>query len=612
MRVEIEEKIARFPRGPGVYLFLGVGGQTLYVGKAANLKARLRSYLKPGGDGRQGVLFLEKEAVDVEFMVTATEQEALLLENTIIKKRKPRYNVQLRDDKAFLLLRLDLGEEWPWFQLVRRRKDDGARYFGPYASATSVRRTLRLLHKVVPLRDCTDTVFNNRSRPCIKNQIGRCPAPCVLLVDRAEYGRQLDRAMEILGGSATSLLKELRDRMQGAAGQLAFEQAHVLKMQIEALSLVTEKQSVVGNQGLDRDVLGVHRAGDDVTAVFLSFRDGLLEASRRYGFCSELPDDLLLADLLGRYYEGDTYVPRDILVPGMVAEQAVVEGWLKSKRQGAVDLRWPRRGAKRRHLDIAIENARLSDAALADEASRHRAGVSAIKEMVGLPSDPRRIHTMDVSTISGTSTVASRVCFVDGSPCKAGYRKYKIREAAGGDDFASMAEAVRRSLTRCLTEDDDELPDLLVVDGGKGQLGVAAGVLEDMGLIADVGLCALAKSRLKGVGDARRTTPERVFLRDGKAAISLGVNRPETLLLTRMRDEAHRFAITYHRRVRGKLGSELDAIPGVGPSRRRTLLRHFGSLTAVRQASREDLAAVPGLPSSVAERVFDACRRQGD
>ena len=608
MRTEIEAKVSRFPTGPGVYVFTGAGGTTLYVGKAANLRARVRSYLKPGGDGRLGIRFLEGAAQDVEFLATATEQEALLLENTIIKKRRPAYNVRLKDDKAFLMLRLDRREEWPWFRLVRRRRSDGADYFGPYASAKSVRQTLRLLHKVVPLRDCTDSVFHNRSRPCIKHQIGRCPAPCVGLVERETYEDHLDRAVEVLKGNVGPLLRSLRDAMDGASRSLEFERAQALKVQIEALCRVAERQAVVAGGKLDEDAVGLHRDGDEVCAVFLMFREGLLESSRRFTFRSALPDDLLLAELLGRFYDGDHYVPREVLVPGEVAEGEVVAEWLSRKRGGKVALVLPQRGAKRRHLEMARENARLSDALEADEGARRRAATAALARRLGLADEPRRIHCLDVSTIQGTSTVASRVCFVDGAPHRDGYRKFKIRGEAAADDFAAMDQAVRRSLTLSVSDERDELPDLLIVDGGRGQLSAAMRAAEDLGLAQDLSLVGLAKSRLRGEGEARARTAERLFVAGRDEPIALQDTAPESRLVAYLRDEAHRFAITYHRKVRGALTSALDAIEGVGPERRRALLRHFGSLTGVKAASLDELRAVPGLPERVAQRVYETLR----
>ncbi|MHC4079123.1 MAG: excinuclease ABC subunit UvrC [Planctomycetota bacterium] len=606
MKSTIAAKVKRFPQRPGIYIFTDARGHALYVGKAANLRARVRSYLSPGGDGRVRIPFLVEEAADVEFVATATEQEALLLENTVIKKRKPLYNVKLKDDKSFLMLRLDRAEPWPWFTLVRRRRNDGAEYFGPYASAKSVRRTLRLLHKVVPLRDCTDAVFHNRSRPCIKHQIGRCPAPCVGMIPTARYDGLLDEAVAILHGDAAPLLHGLQRQMAEAAEQLEFERAQALKTQIQALALVAERQTVVGAGAEDQDVVGLHRVGDEVCAVFLLFRQGKLESSRRFSLRSRLPSDLLLADLLGRFYEGDRYVPAQVLVPGEVAEAELVRQWLTARRGRKVLLRTPQRGAGRRNLVTAMDNARLADAVVANEAARRRRGAEELARKAGLAEAPETIHCIDVSTIQGKHTVASRVAFRDGRPDKDRYRRFKISSAAAGDDFSAMAEVVRRSLTLCLTKEEGELPDLLVVDGGRGQVTAAARTMAELGLSEDLALAGLAKSRLRGTGRERRASGERLFLPDRAAPVALVADAPATLLVAAIRDEAHRFAITYHRRTRGNLAGELDEIAGVGPARRRSILRHFGSLAGVRNATLEELCAVPGLPRPVAERVHEA------
>ncbi len=609
MKASIADKVARFPEEPGVYVFVDGAGKALYVGKAAKLRSRVRSYLKPGGDGRWLLPFVEEQAEDVEFTATRTEREALLLENTIIKKRKPTYNVKLKDDKSFLLLRLDRTEPWPWFRFVRRRRGDGAEYFGPYATATSVRRTLRLLYKVVPLRDCSDSVFHNRSRPCLKHQIGRCPAPCVGLVERAVYEQHLERARAILRGEVGPVLGDLRAKMDSAAAALEFERAHALKQQIDALCAASERQTVVAGHGEDRDVVGAYRAGDDLCVVLLAFRDGRLESSRRFNFRTQLPDGLVLADLLTRFYEGDSYVPREVVVPCALEDSEVIRDWLSSKRGGRVEIVVPQRGERREQLELAGANAKLVDAAEADANARLAAAASKVAELVGLEAAPRRIHCLDVSTMQGRDTVASRVCFVDGRPSKAHYRRFKVSAAAAGDDFSAMQETVRRSLGRCVADEDDDLPDLLLIDGGEGQLAAARRAMGELGLDEELAVVGLAKSRLQGFTRGKRiASAERLVLPGRDAPVPLPENAPVTLLVARIRDEAHRFAISYHRKLREKLTSDLDRIPGIGPSRRRALLRHFGSLTGVKAAALADLKAVPGLGEAVAERVFTALR----
>ncbi len=606
MDPRISDKVQRFPEKPGVYIFTDGTGKALYVGKARKLRTRLRSYLRPGGDGRLRIRFLEQQARDVEFMVTATEQEALLLENTVIKQRKPVFNVKLKDDKSFLMLRLDRRELWPWFRLVRRRRDDGAEYFGPYASAKAVRRTLGLLHKVVPLRDCTDTVFRNRSRPCIKHQIGRCPAPCVGLIESEAYAALLEDAVRILQGEAGALLRGLQQEMQMAAAGLEFERAQSLKIQMQALGQVAESQNVVSSGLGDQDVLGIHRVGDEVSAVFLLYRSGRLEKNRRFSFRSQLPDELLLADLLGRYYEGDRYVPGLILLPGEVEEEELLRQWLSSKRGQRVEMLQPKRGPKYKNLQVATDNARFVDAVLADEVARRRKAVENLTGLLDLQEAPQVIHCLDVSTIQGQNTVGSRVCFKDGQPHKENYRRFALSAEASGDDLRAMAEIVRRSVTHCMRRDAEGLPDLMVVDGGRGQVAAALESLDTLGLREDLALVGLAKRRQSKEDVVKE---ERLFLPGASEPIMLMPAAPETLLLAAIRDEAHRFAITYHRKLRGKLTSELDDIKGLGPARRRLLLRHFGSMRKVRQASLEELQAVKGLPAALAESLFQSLQQ---
>lgn len=606
MHPRIVEKVAAFPTGPGCYVFLDAKGRALYVGKAADLRARVRSYLRPGGDGRWMLRFLERDAVDVEFVATSTEQEALLLEDTIVKKRKPAYNVKLKDDKAFLLLRLDRREEWPWFRLVRARRDDGAEYFGPFASAKSVRRTLSLLHKVVPLRDCRDGVFRNRSRPCIKFEIGRCPAPCVGRITREDYASHLERAVDILRGGHGGLLRKLREDMRDAAERLEFERAQAMKAQIEALERIGEGQSVVQDAG-DQDVIGVHHgeAGAVVIAV-LMFRAGRLESARRFELTSALPDELLLADVLARWYHGDRFVPAEVVVPVEPDEPRLLEDWLAAKRRGPVALRVPQRGTTRRHLEMAMDNARLSARLAREESAARGDAAERLAELCELAEPPSRVHCMDVSTTQGRETVASRVCFVDGLPEKSGYRRFRISAAHAGDDFAAMEEAVGRSLARCLREVDDLLPDLLIVDGGQGQLQAARRAATALGLGNDLPIVGLAKSRLRGVGDQRIRTSERLVLPQRSTPIALDDGAPETLLVAAARDEAHRFAITFHRKLRGRLTSVLDDIEGIGPARRRALLQRFGSVEALRGAEPSALADVPGITEELARRIHAA------
>jgi excinuclease ABC subunit C len=600
MHRRVEEIARQLPHEPGVYIFKDGTGQVLYVGKAADLRKRVVNYLKRGGDGRFLLYFLEEEARDLEFLVTRTEQEALLLENTLIKKFKPKHNIRLKDDKAYLMLRLDPKEDWPWFRFLRRRKKDGALYFGPFSSARSLRRTLRLLHRITPLRDCSDGVFHGRSRPCLKHQIGRCPAPCVGLIDRDAYAALLDRAVGILSGDTRELEKDLEQRMRRASEELQFEQAQTWKDHLEALQLITEKQEVVGTQ--DRDVIGLFRQEEEAHLSVLSYRNFGLEGSRVHHFKTQLPTAELLDQFLSQLYQGDRYVPREILLPADLAEREGIESWLGSRRDGRVEILLPQRGDKKRAVEMANKNARMAGEIWSRGGDRTEADLEALQRLLHLPNLPRRIHCLDVSTIQGRDTVASRVASLDGQACSAEYRRFSIRGEAGKDDFASMRQAVERSLRLCLEREGEELPDLLLVDGGKGQVAAALDGLAECGLGEELPVAGLAKDRIKG--PERRHSGERIFLPGREEPIPLVIDSAPWRILTQLRDEAHRFAITYHRKKRERIGSELDEVEGLGPRRRRALLKHFGSLEGVRQASLQDLSRVPGLPLAVAEKLY--------
>ena len=606
MHPHVQETATALPHAPGVYLFKDGKGKVLYVGKAQDLKKRVASYMRSGGDGRYLLRFLEQESMELDFLVTETEQEALLLENTLIKKFKPKHNIRLKDDKAYLMLRLDLAVDWPWFRFVRRRKNDGAEYYGPFSSARSIRRTLKLLHRIVPLRDCSDGVFFNRSRPCLKHQIGRCPAPCVGLIGKAAYRELLDRARAILGGETKEVEKELRRRMDSAAAELRFEEAQAGKEDLEALRRITEKQRVSG-VAADRDVIGFFKVKRELHIAVLSYRDHGLEGSKAYHFTSEFPPGELLAQFLTQSYIGDRYIPAEVLLPLMPFDASSLQAWLTERRGTKVVLFVPQRGEKRRAVEMAERNARLAGEVWSRGGERSEQEQEAVRKLLGLADKPERIHCLDVSTIGGSFTVASRVSAVAGKACSEEYRRFRIKGTAAGDaagdDCAAMRQAVARSLRLCLEREAEELPDLLLIDGGKGQVAAACRAMADCGLDDEVFVVGLAKDRVKGA--ERRHTGERLFLPKRSEPIPLKAGSLAWCLLTRVRDEAHRFAITYHRKLRGKLTSSLDEIKGLGPTRRRALLKQFGSLAAIGKAGLDEIRRVPGLPIEVAQRVFE-------
>jgi excinuclease ABC subunit C len=601
------------PDRPGVYLFRSAVDAVLYVGKARSLRARLATY-RAGGDGRVNVRFLDRDARSVETFVTRTEQEALLLEDELIKRHQPPHNVRLKDDKSFLMIRVDLDERFPRLKLVRaHRPKEGkspgrSRLFGPFASARAVRRTIADLHRIVPLRDCTDQVLLHRSRPCQKHQLGLCAAPCVGLIDELGYEAQVERALAVLSGDIRELERDLDERMREAAGRQEYERAAAYRDRLVALRRTVERQGVLSAPGTERDVLALARSGDRVLVQRLCIRRGKLAESRAYSFRSELADEEALHGVLTTLYAAPgTERPREIVVPVMPVERELLGELLAGS-----ELVVPRGGERARQLALARENATIELAR--EEAARESAGEAeqALARLCGLERAPEGdgplvVDCFDVSNFQGSNVVASRVRFRGGIPDRSGYRRYRIRGMQGQDDFQAMQEVVGRSLRRGI--DEGELPDLVVIDGGAQHLASALAAREDAGAW-DVRVVALAKARSarKIGGREKAASEERLYLAPDKEPIVLERHSAVRLLLERIRDEAHRFAITYHRKERGRLRSRLDSIPGVGPAKRKALLARFGSVQGVQAASVEELARVPGISAGLAQTILERLR----
>ncbi|MEM1451564.1 MAG: excinuclease ABC subunit UvrC [Planctomycetota bacterium] len=596
------------PRRPGVYIFRAADGRVLYVGKASNLRSRLSSYRLPGGDGRILIRFLGDEADSVETLVTRTEQEALLLEDTLIKQYKPPHNIRLKDDKSFRMLRIDLSDRFPRLKHVRAHspevgKEGGrSRYFGPFASASALRRTVADLHRIVPLRDCPDSVMDNRSRPCLKHQLGQCSAPCVGLIDETEYADLVQRAARILSGDAEELREDLERRMREASEKLEYERAAVWRDRLSALRRTIEGQGVRPKDDVDRDVLGLARRGDRASVHRIAWRDRRMAESRTHHFRSELPDEELMHNVLTALYApGRRTPPDEILLPCAPVEQLFLEEALGSR------LLVPTSGDRRRMLDFGFENAVAALRKAADEEDRDADALRQLVELLDLDPSTEVVDCFDISTTQGAHVVASRVRFRRGHADRAGYRRYKIRGVEGQDDFASMREVVRRSLER--GQRDGDLPDLVVIDGGPPQLERALLARQEAGAF-DVAMVGLAKARgeRKVRGRRKEAVEERVWIPGAQAPVVLGAHSAVRHLLERIRDEAHRFAITYHRKERGKITSRLDSIPGVGPAKRKALLRTFGSVAGVAEASVEQLAKVEGISADLARTIAESLR----
>ncbi len=723
-RLTLAEILDRLPTEPGVYLMKDRRGKAVYIGKAGNLRARVRQYFQPAsGDTRLFVPLLEGIVADIETVVTTNEKEALLLENTLIKRHQPRFNVNLRDDKNYLVLRLDPKAAWPRLEVTRKITDDGAYHFGPYHSATSCREALRVVNRHFQLRTCTDHVLANRRRPCLQYQIKRCPAPCVLPVDRDEYGDQVRDVRLFLEGKDDELVARLTGRMKDAAQRTQFEQAAAIRDQLRALEVTLQAQRVVSADFVDQDVVGLHREGMALEIVVMAIRQGKLVGSRGFSFGGqEFPDSELLSSFIGLFYDSPAAsIPDEVLLPLAIDDADLKAEWLTERRPGRrrVEVLVPQRGDRKRLADLAHRNAQVSFTTRRDRREDAEIMLAKLQRKLRLPKLPRVIECYDISHIQGFAPVASMVVFVDGKPDRARYRTYRVRGAegkeskkeskkestkdggrdnnsgmrvrAGNDDFASMYEVLSRRFRRAREADAGwELPDLIVIDGGKGQLGMALAAARDVGIDVRPGtglpLVGLAKERDEpeadpvvgetplppgsepaAAADAEAATapgsevaepettpgsepavakaetvagsepavaevesapapetspsgrrrakpdrsespgrrPDRIFLPHAKDAIPIRPSSAEMFVLQHLRDEAHRFAISFHRRRRGSLTlrSVLADVPGIGPQRQRLLLRHFGSLKKIRDATVDELAAVPGMTAKAAAAV---------
>jgi excinuclease ABC subunit C len=594
---------------PGVYIMKAAGDVIVYVGKAKNLRARLKQYFRPGDDTRFFVAagLLSRVLVEIETLLVANEKEALLLENHLIKKHQPRFNIKLRDDKQYLVLRVDPQADYPRVEVVRNIKDDDARYFGPYHSATSCRSTLRTLNRHFQLRTCTDHVLKTRKRVCLQYQIQRCPGPCVYPVEEARYGEQVDDVMMFLSGKNDQLLTRLETRMREKAASEEFEAAAQLRDSMQAVERSLARQNVVQEDFVDQDVFGMWRRADVVEVTVLFVRGGKWVGKRTFRQRDqEFPDQQVLEAFVQQYYQTGTLIPAEVLVPTAIDASGVLAEWLSELRGRKVNILWPQRGQKVQLIELANKNAAASAMTRKGRDDDKHAALEKLTRRLSLRQIPRRIECFDIAHLQGSETVASMVVFIEGEADTSLYRKFKVKTVSN-DDFGAMFEVLTRRFRRALKgEKGWEFPELLVIDGGKGQLSSALAAIEDLGI--ELGsergfdVVGLAKERDDRSGTSH---PDRVFLRNAKDAIHLRANTAELFVLAQLRDEAHRFANTFHKQQRKKrsLQSAIDQVPGIGPKRRRALLRSFGSIKALRAASVEEIAAVESMTRSAAEAV---------
>jgi len=611
----IRSQVETMPHKVGAYIMRDANDTVIYVGKALDLRNRVRSYFQPSSWENEKVRSIASDVAELEFIVTESELEALILEANLIKQHRPRYNVRLKDDKRYPYIKITWADPYPKVFITRRMEQDGSRYFGPFTSSAAVHQTLDLLRKSFPYLTCNREITGQDERPCLYYDIKLCLGPCIGAVTQEEYRAMIRGLARFLEGRSEEVLAELQERMQTAAEKLDFERAATLRDQLQSAQHIVERQKVFSSITTDQDVVAFAREEGDACVQVFFIRGGKL-LGREYFLLEGTQDEderEIMAAFLKQFYEEATYVPSEVLLPARIEEVLIIEQWLKNKRGAKVTLRVPRRGQKRELVAMAAENAAETLAALRAQwqadAHKHEQAMAQIQEALDLPKPPTRIECYDISTTQGTQIVGSMVVFVHGVPRKSDYRRFVVRGVHGQDDYASMREVLERRFRRwqrAITSSQPggiqdgkswaKLPDLLVVDGGKGQLGVAVEVLQAFDLLDMVPVAGLAKQR------ADKKHPDEIFL-PGRPKPILLLRRSQGLFLVqRVRDEAHRFAITHHRKRRRRAGvaSQLDSIPGVGPARRKALLKAFGSLDAIRVATVEQLAAVPGVPHNVA------------
>jgi excinuclease ABC subunit C len=604
----IEEIIPRLPARPGVYLMKGEEGKVLYVGKAKNLRARLRSYVGSGAEAYPKVRFLMPKVKELDHIVTKTEKEALLLENTLIKRHRPRYNVNLRDDKTYLHMMVDRNHPFPRFVPVRRpQPKPGRLIFGPYSSAAAMRDTLRQIQKMYPLRTCTDREFRSRKRPCLQYQMGRCSGPCVGKISAEQYNEMVDQAVFILQGKSDEVVRALEEQMKEASEGMRFEEAAQLRDRIRSIRLTMERQRVVGSQEEDRDVIGVYEEGGQVEISLLLIRGGSVVERRGFPFSEtvQAASELLRSFVLQYYSQPGRSIPPEILLPFALEDREAVEGILSDLREASCSLRTPKRGEKKQLVSLAELNAKSMYEEHVGDDRRRLNVLQEIQRRLAMEKRPNRIECFDISNLRGERAVGSRVVFLEGLPFHEGYRRYKIRIPKGSDDYGMMYEILWRRFSK--GEDEQALPDLLLVDGGKGHLGVALKALEDL-RIRGVRAAAIAKVRRKGPERTTEGDPEvdRIFLPGRSNPVGFPPHSRGLHLLQQVRDEAHRFAITYHRKLRSHemARSALDGIPGVGPKRKRALLDAMGDVDSIREASIDELRGVEGMNEKAARSIW--------
>ncbi|MDM8543218.1 excinuclease ABC subunit UvrC [Desulfococcaceae bacterium HSG9] len=588
---------------PGVYLMKGDAAQVIYVGKAANLKKRVSSYFQRQihTDLKTGLLV--KKIKTFETIVTGTEQEALILEANLIKKYRPRYNVILKDGKRFPSLCISIKEPYPNLTLTRKIKKNGSLYFGPFASPGAVYQTLKIINKTFKLRKCQNQKLKNRQRPCLNYQMDACLAPCCLPVDRDAYLKIVKEVILFLKGRTPALIKKIKREMSASADSQDYEQAAQLRDRMFALERILEKQVVVSSDLKDRDIIGLARSGDYAMITLLFVRGGKLLGKRNFEFSQILSADAeMIGSFMRQYYEKTPFIPSEILTPVLVEDAALSQARFQELKGKKVCIRFPQRGEKVKLVEMAQSNADNALKAMLDAIAADTDLLIRLRDRLGMTKIPWRIECFDNSNIAGTDPVAGMVVFEKGKPLKTAYRKYKIKSVEGPDDYASMAEVLQRRYGKGpKAKKSEPFPDLLMVDGGKGQLNIAVAIIRELGLGGAFNLIGIAKKDEK-----RGEIQDKIYKPGRRNPVNLGKEKDILFLLQRIRDESHRFAITFHRKRRKHTfkRSVLDDIPGIGPKRKKTLLKHFKSIQKIKKASIDQLSALPGMNRKAAQAVL--------
>ena len=596
----IIEQLRQLPAKPGVYLMRDGEGNVLYVGKAANLHHRVRSYFGAGQKLSTKLQRMVARVNDFEFYVTASEQEALILELNLIKRHRPRYNVRLKDDKTFPYLKIDLNEDWPRVHITRRLEENGGRYFGPFASAKSIRQTLKMIKGIFPFRSCSKAITGTNLRPCLEYHIHHCLAPCIGVVSRQEYAEVIKQVILFLEGKQEMVVQELESKMKQAAEALNFEQAALLRDQIQAVDRVIEGQRIATKIRGEQDVIAFVQDKDQAYVQVFFIRSGKLIGRESFilqGTSSEEPHQIMTS-FIKQFYNSSPHIPPLLLLQYGVEDRAIIENWLESKRGGKVHIQVPGRGSKKQLVETVAENARqgLEQLKIKQLAmpTALEASLDEIQRELQLKCAPLRMECYDISNIQGKNAVGSMVVFDKGKPKPAHYRRFRIKTVSGANDYAMLQEVLKRRFKRISHAANAWaiLPDLVLIDGGRGQLNCAVAAMQEVGA-ESIATASLAKEN------------EEIFIPQRAKPIILPHSSPGLQLLQRLRDEAHRFALGYHQKIHKKetFASALDTIPGIGAKRKRSLVKQFGSVGAIRRASIEELAATEGMSQRLAKRI---------